>query len=442
MSRAVVTSTNRVAVACYGFLASGTAPVRFATTSTAPATSRATKPRAPRTSKAASSKTAPIIATAIENLQTVQSTSVPATRKRANSKTATVEDDAIVAYVAPVKATRGRKKQEIELADEDVASTPTPAKRTRASTSKSATVSPAKAPTTRKKSAAMLAREAAAEEAAAAMASSTPASTSTSSPSPAAPALAPTAIASNPSKPALARATPTLAATATQAPTSTKKTTTATRAAAEAKKKKVAAAASSTVTTPAPEAVLSVASRFASAKSTPALANAPTPMLAPEESAYVVASQEEAMAELKRLRLAVAPPSTPQPTPGSILSGAQVASTRLILDTNESDQTATGASGADASGAVNIVDTPEYKKATRQWTSLIVAMPILLVTSYYLFDRLALGHMPTDLTKYREKLQDAVDRLGEAATNALSGENRPLDGASSGQKGAPDEKPL
>lgn len=33
-----------------------------------------------------------------------------------------------------------------------------------------------------------------------------------------------------------------------------------------------------------------------------------------------------------------------------------------------------------------------YKQAASKYTRIMIAMPILLVTSYYLFDRLALGH--------------------------------------------------
>lgn len=32
-----------------------------------------------------------------------------------------------------------------------------------------------------------------------------------------------------------------------------------------------------------------------------------------------------------------------------------------------------------------------YKSAARKWTSSIIALPILLVTSYYLFDRCEFG---------------------------------------------------
>ncbi|UKZ75773.1 hypothetical protein TrVFT333_003467 [Trichoderma virens FT-333] len=47
----------------------------------------------------------------------------------------------------------------------------------------------------------------------------------------------------------------------------------------------------------------------------------------------------------------------------------------------------------------------EYKKrydvAARKWVSTIIALPIFLVTSYYLFDRLVLRNEPKSLEKYR-----------------------------------------
>ncbi|KAK0712847.1 hypothetical protein B0T26DRAFT_346222 [Lasiosphaeria miniovina] len=51
------------------------------------------------------------------------------------------------------------------------------------------------------------------------------------------------------------------------------------------------------------------------------------------------------------------------------------------------------------------VDTssPEYKKASRKYTALMVALPILFVTSYYLYDRLVLGNQPSDLAALRPK---------------------------------------
>lgn len=51
------------------------------------------------------------------------------------------------------------------------------------------------------------------------------------------------------------------------------------------------------------------------------------------------------------------------------------------------------------------VDTSslEYKKASRKYTALMVALPILFVTSYYLYDRLVLGNQPSDLAALRPK---------------------------------------
>ncbi|OTA94982.1 hypothetical protein M434DRAFT_29356 [Hypoxylon sp. CO27-5] len=43
--------------------------------------------------------------------------------------------------------------------------------------------------------------------------------------------------------------------------------------------------------------------------------------------------------------------------------------------------------------------SPEYKRAARKYTQLMVAMPILLVTSYLLFDRIVLGHEAKSLPK-------------------------------------------
>ncbi|KAK3346587.1 hypothetical protein B0T25DRAFT_571716 [Lasiosphaeria hispida] len=49
------------------------------------------------------------------------------------------------------------------------------------------------------------------------------------------------------------------------------------------------------------------------------------------------------------------------------------------------------------------VKSPEFKAASRKYTALMVALPILVVTSYYLFDRLVLGNEPKDLESFRKK---------------------------------------
>lgn len=40
----------------------------------------------------------------------------------------------------------------------------------------------------------------------------------------------------------------------------------------------------------------------------------------------------------------------------------------------------------------NIQKNVAYKKAASRYTRVMIALPIMIVTSYYLFDRLALGH--------------------------------------------------
>jgi hypothetical protein len=45
--------------------------------------------------------------------------------------------------------------------------------------------------------------------------------------------------------------------------------------------------------------------------------------------------------------------------------------------------------------AAALSKTAEYKRASRRWTSVIVALPILIVTSYYLFDRCELEANPS-----------------------------------------------
>ncbi|KAK0725204.1 hypothetical protein B0H67DRAFT_124178 [Lasiosphaeris hirsuta] len=49
------------------------------------------------------------------------------------------------------------------------------------------------------------------------------------------------------------------------------------------------------------------------------------------------------------------------------------------------------------------VKSPEFKAASRKYTALMVALPILVVTSYYLFDRLVLGNEPEDLESFRQR---------------------------------------
>ncbi|KAK3385398.1 hypothetical protein B0H63DRAFT_522733 [Podospora didyma] len=58
------------------------------------------------------------------------------------------------------------------------------------------------------------------------------------------------------------------------------------------------------------------------------------------------------------------------------------------------------------------IKSPEYKQAVRKYTSLMVALPILLVTSYYLFDRLVRGNEPGNLAAFRSP-PSAEDKVTE-----------------------------
>ncbi|KAI1179011.1 hypothetical protein F4777DRAFT_14816 [Nemania sp. FL0916] len=52
------------------------------------------------------------------------------------------------------------------------------------------------------------------------------------------------------------------------------------------------------------------------------------------------------------------------------------------------------------------LSSKEYKHAASKFTRVMIALPILLVTSYYLFDRLALGHEAKSLERYRAPSSD------------------------------------
>ncbi|KAK3937213.1 hypothetical protein QBC46DRAFT_452115 [Diplogelasinospora grovesii] len=91
-----------------------------------------------------------------------------------------------------------------------------------------------------------------------------------------------------------------------------------------------------------------------------------------------------------------APPSVSTPAPAPASAPATVRSATPVRPTVLPE--------APHAETPKITDpsSPEYKKAERKYTSLMVALPILLVTSYYLFDRLALGHAPKELDAFRK----------------------------------------
>ncbi|KAJ5225290.1 hypothetical protein N7468_006515 [Penicillium chermesinum] len=59
-------------------------------------------------------------------------------------------------------------------------------------------------------------------------------------------------------------------------------------------------------------------------------------------------------------------------------------------------------------GHPNIRSTPEYKRAARRWLSVIVATPVLLVTTYMLFDRVYGNKSPKKLVQRPSGEQDST----------------------------------
>ncbi|KAI1463120.1 uncharacterized protein F4812DRAFT_447722 [Daldinia caldariorum] len=50
----------------------------------------------------------------------------------------------------------------------------------------------------------------------------------------------------------------------------------------------------------------------------------------------------------------------------------------------------------------------EYKRAARKYRNLMISLPIFLVTSWFLFDRLVLGHEPKKLPSKRTTLEMSI----------------------------------
>ncbi|KAJ9290156.1 hypothetical protein DTO027B5_1443 [Paecilomyces variotii] len=72
--------------------------------------------------------------------------------------------------------------------------------------------------------------------------------------------------------------------------------------------------------------------------------------------------------------------STPTPTP---TRRPQVLDARALRDLNQQRRTAPRL----PTSPEDIRKTPQYKAAARRWTSTIVALPILIYSSYILYER-------------------------------------------------------
>ncbi|ROV99779.1 hypothetical protein VSDG_03147 [Cytospora chrysosperma] len=95
---------------------------------------------------------------------------------------------------------------------------------------------------------------------------------------------------------------------------------------------------------------------------------------------------------------AVSPATTTQ---AAATSTARVAPEPVADKTGSSNAVATPETGS----AKPKIDpsSPEYKQAARQWVSTMIALPILIVTSYFLFERLASGNKKPSLDAFRPK---------------------------------------
>ncbi|OAA45868.1 hypothetical protein BBO_03509 [Beauveria brongniartii RCEF 3172] len=130
----------------------------------------------------------------------------------------------------------------------------------------------------------------------------------------------------------------------------------------------------------------------------------------PARSAAAVAASHT-----KQRRLASSSPSPPrQPrrqaaaAPRSAGSGTTAAATLSRRMQAEKDAAAASSSSSSSRRPAETADDykTRYKSAARRWTLTMIALPILLVTSYYLFDRLALGHERKVLNREATKRDD------------------------------------
>ncbi|KAI8256146.1 hypothetical protein K4K58_005097 [Colletotrichum sp. SAR11_239] len=108
-----------------------------------------------------------------------------------------------------------------------------------------------------------------------------------------------------------------------------------------------------------------------------------------------------------------APAAIPTPVPHNITP--TIAPAR-----SEARQTTLPSSAATETPKTPAPGSKEYRKAygsaARKWTATMVAMPILLVTSYFLFDRLALGHEPKVMPDFdKAKKQNAEQAEAQTA---------------------------
>ncbi|KAL2216752.1 hypothetical protein M432DRAFT_79419 [Thermoascus aurantiacus ATCC 26904] len=67
---------------------------------------------------------------------------------------------------------------------------------------------------------------------------------------------------------------------------------------------------------------------------------------------------------------------------------------------------------------VDIRQTPEYRAAARRWTSVMVGLPILIYTSYVLYERAYGGKRPKRLIEPEAPIDNSNDKGNESSSSS------------------------
>lgn len=158
----------------------------------------------------------------------------------------------------------------------------------------------------------------------------------------------------------------------------------------------------------APAPVAKKTTRSASTKSTAAAAKKKNAELdAAEDKPASSRAKTAAATRARKSAAAAATQPAPTPTPQPLSPTPKTPEPAKFTD-KAAQPGVTGTSASNApqppppetmappSEPIKVVDTssPDYKRAARKYTSVMVALPILLVTSYFLFDRRELHQLP------------------------------------------------
>ncbi|KAH8906185.1 hypothetical protein BR93DRAFT_928789 [Coniochaeta sp. PMI_546] len=209
-------------------------------------------------------------------------------------------------------------------------------------------------------------------------------------------------LASTVAKPAKA-ASKTAAASVPKKKISTKSTAAAAAPAKRPRKKSAPAVATGASETPTP--AVKKTTRAASTKATASAKKADAGVGTEEAKTTATAAPRTRKTTSAASKSASAAPSASRSKPAdtssaakpATVSRANTASDPLPEIEDAITEEVKGKVAPELIGANVDTSSPEYKQASRRYVSVMVALPILLVTSYFLFDRLALGHEPKKL---------------------------------------------